>query len=254
MNVQQKEFSLARSRPHVLWCVCVLLCCVSLFSVYAEEDEYAKRREAMVKLTIEERGVHNDAVLAAMRKVQRHEFVPEDLRKNAYEDRPLPIGMGQTISQPYIVAYMTELLELEPGAKVLEIGTGSGYQAAVLAEIVEQVYSIEIFDELGTQAKERFQRLNYENVTSKVGDGYYGWEEFAPFDGIIVTCAADHIPPPLIQQLKSGGKMVIPVGGVFQVQRLMLVLKDETGKVSSKNMLPVRFVPLLGESDVKRLR
>jgi protein-L-isoaspartate(D-aspartate) O-methyltransferase len=181
-----------------------------------------------------------------MYTVPRHEFVPEELRENAYEDRPLPIGLGQTISQPYIVAYMTELLGVDQDSTVLEIGTGSGYQAAVLAEIVKQVYTIEIFKELGEQAKERFKRLEYQNITSKVGDGYYGWEEVAPFDGIIVTCAAGHIPPPLIQQLKPGGKMVIPVGGVFQVQQLMLVMKDEEGNVRTKNMLPVRFVPLLG--------
>jgi protein-L-isoaspartate(D-aspartate) O-methyltransferase len=236
----------------------VLTCVLAAFALnsspaQAKEDEYAERREEMVTMTIENRGVKDEAVLKAMRTVPRHEFVPEHLQKNAYEDRPLPIGMGQTISQPYIVAYMTELLELAPEVKVLEIGTGSGYQAAVLAEIVEKVYSIEIFKELGAPAKERFQRLEYENIQSKVGDGYYGWKEFAPFDGIIVTCAADHIPPPLIKQLKPGRKMVIPVGGVFQVQRLMLVLKDEQGKVSSKNMLPVRFVPLLGESGKPRI-
>lgn len=254
MASQQKKFNLVWSNPQVLLFVYVLLCCANVFSVYAEEDEYVERREAMVALTIENRGVQDKAVLQAMREVPRHEFVPEDLRKNAYEDRPLPIGMGQTISQPYIVAYMTELLELEPDDRVLEIGTGSGYQAAVLAEIIKDVYSIEIFEELGTLAKERFQRLKYENVRSKVGDGYHGWEEFAPFDGIIVTCAADHIPPPLIKQLKPDGKMVIPVGGVFQVQRLMLIMKNREGKVSSRNMLPVRFVPLLGESDVLRKR
>ena len=250
MNSQQRKFGRILSMLYIF----LLFFGAIVFSVYAEEDEYAKRREGMVSLTIENRGVHDEAVLKAMRTVPRHEFVPEALQKNAYEDRPLPIGMGQTISQPYIVAYMTELLELTPEAKVLEIGTGSGYQAAVLAEIIDEVYSIEIFEELGAVAKERFQRLKYKNVTSKVGDGYYGWEEFAPFDGIIVTCAADHIPPPLIQQLKPGGKMVIPVGGVFQVQRLMLVLKDEQGKVSSKNMLPVRFVPLLGQSGKPRTR
>ncbi len=255
MNSQQKNFRVFESRWQARLLLCVLTAwCVSVFSVRAEESKYAERREAMVAFTIEERGVLDETVLQAMRKVPRHEFVSEDLRGNAYEDRPLPIGMGQTISQPYIVAYMTELLELEPEAKVLEIGTGSGYQAAVLAEIIEDVYSIEIFEELGRLAGERFQRLKYENVNSRVGDGYHGWEEFAPFDGIIVTCAADHIPPPLIKQLKPGGRMVIPVGGVFQVQRLMLVMKDKEGKVSSKNMLPVRFVPLLGESDLLRKR
>jgi len=186
-------------------------------------------------------------VLQAMLKVFRHEFVPEDLKESAYEDRPLPIGLGQTISQPYIVAYMTELLEAGGEAKVLEIGTGSGYQAAILAEIVKEVYTIEIFEELGKQAQERFERLDYDTIKSRIGDGYYGWEEFAPFDGIIVTCAADHIPPPLIQQLKPGGRIVIPVGGVYQVQMLMLVMKDAQGNVMVKNMLPVRFVQLLGD-------
>lgn len=213
----------------------------------AEESGYTEQRNRMVKQTIEDRGVSDPEVLRAMYTVPRHEFVSEDLRKYAYEDRPLPIGLGQTISQPYIVAYMTELLEVDTDSKTLEIGTGSGYQAAVLAEIVKEVYTIEIFQELGETAQKQFERLHYENITAKVADGYYGWEEFAPFDGIIVTCAADHIPPPLIEQLKPGGKMVIPVGGVFQVQMLMLVMKDEEGKVTVKNMLPVRFVPLLGE-------
>jgi protein-L-isoaspartate(D-aspartate) O-methyltransferase len=227
----------------------------SLFGVFfcftttsrAEESEYAEQRNRMVKQTIEDRGVSDSEVLRAMYTVPRHEFVSEDLRKHAYEDRPLPIGLGQTISQPYIVAYMTELLEIDENSKTLEIGTGSGYQAAILAEIVKEVYTIEIFEELGENAQKQFKDLHYENITAKVADGYYGWEEFAPFDGIIVTCAADHIPPPLIEQLKPGGKIVIPVGGVFQVQMLMLVMKDEDGKVTVKNMLPVRFVPLLGE-------
>jgi protein-L-isoaspartate(D-aspartate) O-methyltransferase len=201
----------------------------------------------MVTRTIEKRGVKDFDVLRTMRTVPRHEFVPEEQQRYAYEDRPLPIGLGQTISQPYIVAYMTELLEVNEDANVLEIGTGSGYQAAVLAEIVNTVYTIEIIEELGLQVQERFERLDYDNITAKVADGYYGWEEFAPFDGIIVTCAADHIPPPLIQQLKPGGRMVIPVGGVFQVQQLMLVLKDEAGEITMKSMLPVRFVPLLGD-------
>ena len=214
-----------------------------------EDPIYIQRRNALVKHTIEDRGVRAPKVLQAMYTVPRHEFVPEDLQEYAYEDRPLPIGLGQTISQPYIVAYMTELLEVGNEAKVLEIGTGSGYQAAILAEIVKDVYTIEIFEELGQQAKERFERLGYANVTSKVADGYHGWEEYAPFDGIIVTCAADHIPPPLIEQLKPGGRMVIPVGGVYQVQMLMLVMKDQQGQVTTKNMLPVRFVPLLREHD-----
>ncbi len=230
----------------------VFLCLffISLFiaiSIFAEETKYTERRSYLVKHYIEDEGIRDPEVLRAMYTVPRHEFVPDELREYAYEDRPLPIGLGQTISQPYVVAYMTELLDVDKDSKTLEIGTGSGYQAAILAEIVKEVYTIEIFAELGEKAQERFERLQYKNVTAKVDDGYYGWKEFAPFDGIIVTCAADHIPPPLIEQLKPGGRMVIPVGGVFQVQMLMLVMKDEEGKVTVKNMLPVRFVPLLGD-------
>ncbi len=226
--------------------VCIVLLPDVLRS-WADEAAYEKQRERMVTTTIENRGVSDPDVLRAMRTVLRHEFVPDDRKNQAYDDRPLPIGQGQTISQPYIVAYMTELLEVDDESKVLEIGTGSGYQAAVLAEIVAAVYSIEIFEELGLLAQERFERLGYDTVTANVADGYYGWEEFAPFDGIIVTCAADHIPPPLVQQIKPGGRMVIPVGGAFQVQQLMLITKDDAGVVTMKSMLPVRFVPLLGE-------
>ncbi|PIE35124.1 protein-L-isoaspartate O-methyltransferase [candidate division KSB3 bacterium] len=210
-------------------------------------SSYTERRQHLVERSIKANGINDTNVLRAMSTVQRHEFVPEELREHAYQDRPLPIGLGQTISQPYLVAYMTELLKVNNDSVVLEVGTGSGYQAAVLAEIVKHVYTVEIFEELGELAQERFKRLEYENITADVGDGYYGWNDFAPFDGIVVTCAADHIPPPLIQQLKPGGRMVIPVGGVFQVQMLMLVLKDKNGQVTVKNMLPVRFVPLLGE-------
>lgn len=232
----------------LLGLICLFLNAATGVAAELKEDSiHTQRRNAMVKYTIEDRGVHDPQVLQAMLTVFRHEFVPEDMKDYAYEDRPLPIGLGQTISQPYIVAYMTELLEAGSEAKVLEIGTGSGYQAAVLAEIVKEVYTIEIFEELGKQAQKCFERLGYDTVKSKIGDGYYGWEEFAPFDGIIVTCAADHIPPPLIQQLKPGGRMVIPVGGVYQVQMLMLVMKDAQGNVTVKNMLPVRFVPLLGD-------
>jgi protein-L-isoaspartate(D-aspartate) O-methyltransferase len=229
--------------------ISILLCLA--VTGFAEDPNYTEQRNFLVKNYIEGEGIRDPEVLRAMYKVPRHEFVPEDLKNQAYEDRPLPIGLGQTISQPYVVAYMTELLQLGQDAKVLEIGTGSGYQAAILAEIVKDVYTIEIFEELGKKAQERLERLAYKNVKVRVGDGYYGWEEFAPFDGIIVTCAADHIPPPLIQQLKPGGKMIIPVGGVFQVQMLMLVLKDDAGKVTVKNMLPVRFVPLLREHDTQ---
>jgi protein-L-isoaspartate(D-aspartate) O-methyltransferase len=179
--------------------------------------------------------------------VPRHEFVPERLRRQAYANRPLPIGYGQTISQPYIVALMTDLVE--PGAddRVLEIGTGSGYQAAVLATLVGEVYTIEIIEPLGLAARARLERLGYDNVEVRLGDGYYGWPERAPFDAIVVTAAASHVPPPLIQQLKPGGRMVIPVGSRFLVQQLVLVTKDADGRVTTRQLLPVRFVPLTGE-------
>jgi protein-L-isoaspartate(D-aspartate) O-methyltransferase len=190
-----------------------------------------------------EDGKLDPAVLQAMRSVPRHEFVPEEVRPHAYEDRPVPIGYGQTISQPFIVALMTDLLDLKPGAKVLEIGTGSGYQAAILSPLAEQVYSIEIVPELGARAAETLQRLGFGNVETKVADGYYGWPEAAPFDGIVVTAAASHIPPPLIEQLKPGGRMVIPIGGSFASQYLMLVEKLPDGGVTTRQLLPVQFVP-----------
>jgi protein-L-isoaspartate(D-aspartate) O-methyltransferase len=172
--------------------------------------------------------------------------VPEALRALAYEDRPLPIGYGQTISQPYIVALMTDLLEPTAGDRVLEIGTGSGYQAAVLAELGLEVYSIEIVPELGDEAAARLDRLGYDKVATRVGDGYDGWPERAPFDGLVVTAAAGHVPPPLIEQLKPGGRMVIPVGEPFRVQRLVLITKAADGSLRSRQLLPVRFVPLTG--------
>ena len=187
-----------------------------------------------------------ERVLAAMRKVERHKFVPPSEVVNAYQNRPLPIGYGQTISQPYIVAMMTDLMRVERNHTVLEIGTGSGYQAAMLAELAKAVYTIEIIEPLGKQAQERLQNLDYRSVQTKVGDGYYGWEQYAPFDSIIVTAAASHIPPPLIKQLKPGGRMVIPVGAQFLTQYLMLVEKNPDGTVSSKQILPVSFVPLTG--------
>lgn len=201
----------------------------------------------MVKEQIEERGVTNAAVLAAMRAVPRPEFVPAAWRDESYADRPLPIGHGQTISQPYIVAFMTELLRLKPGDKVLEIGTGSGYQAAVLAEIVAAVYTIEIVEPLAKSATERLKRLGYDKVQVKFGDGFLGWPEHAPYDAIIVTCAAATIPPPLIQQLKPGGRLVIPEGQPMREQWLVLVEKDASGNISHRSVLPVAFVPLTRE-------
>jgi protein-L-isoaspartate(D-aspartate) O-methyltransferase len=185
-------------------------------------------------------------VLEAMGRVPRHEFVPPEQRSYAYENRPLPIGHGQTISQPYIVAIMTDLADAALGKTALEVGTGSGYQAAILAACGAQVYSMEIIPELGKQAEERLQRLGYDRVQVRIGDGYYGWSERAPFDIILVTAASSQIPPPLIAQLKPGGKMVIPVGGPFMVQHLMLVEKAEDGQITSRELLPVAFVPLTG--------
>lgn len=207
-----------------------------------QEGQYTALRNAMVEQQIIERGVKDPSTLYAMRKVQRHLFVPKDQLGNAYEDRPLPIGFGQTISQPYIVALMTETIQPSKGQKVLEIGTGSGYQAAVLAEIVKEVYTIEIVDTLARQATRRLKANKYENVVVKSGDGYFGWKEHAPFDAIVVTAAAEHIPPPLIEQLKDGGRMIIPVGSPFMVQQLMLVEKIK-GKMRTSSLLPVRFVP-----------
>lgn len=186
-------------------------------------------------------------VMGVMGRVPRHEFVPDRQRPHAYDNRPLPIGYGQTISQPYIVALMTDLAKLQPGAQVLEVGTGSGYQAAVLAELADEVYSIEIVPELADESAQRLQRLGYDRVRTRLGDGYYGWEEAAPFDAILVTAAASYVPPPLIEQLKPGGRMVIPVGGRFQVQQLMVVEKTADGKHRTRQILPVRFVPLTGD-------
>ena len=207
------------------------------------DQDPARDRERMVVAQMEARGIKDAATLAAMRKVQRHLFVPQGEVANAYEDRPLPIGFGQTISQPYIVAYMTEVLKLNPEYKVLEVGTGSGYQAAVLSEIVDEVFTIEIINELGKQAVKRLSELNYRNVKVKIDDGYYGWKEHAPFDAIVVTAAAEHIPPPLLEQLKEGGRMIIPIGSPFLVQQLMFVEKLKGGKVRTTSVMPVRFVP-----------
>src|SRR6186997_1103921 len=219
------------------------------------QDRYAAPRKAMVEtivaLTRETaaetgRASLDSRVLTAMNKVPRHRFVPVDQEPNAYADRPLPIGYGQTISQPFIVALMTDLLRVQPDHVVLEVGTGSGYQAAVLARLVRRVHTIEIVPALAQSAGARLQRLGYDNVATRSGDGYYGWEEAAPFDGIIVTAAASQIPPPLIQQLKPGGRMVIPLGAPFALQHLVLVERDAEGRVTTRQLLPVAFVPLIG--------
>ena len=225
------------------------------FATVAAADEYDGARAGLLAAIAEDARVtfpwtgrvgFAKRTMAAMEKVPRHLFVPESLRGAAYENRPLPIGHGQTISQPYIVALMTDLLELEGGEKILEVGTGSGYQAAVLAAAGARVFTIEIVVPLAEQAKRRFARLGYDTVTARTGDGYYGWEGHAPFDGILVTAAAGHVPPPLIAQLKPGGRMIIPVGGHFLTQQLVLVEKAADGKVSVRHTLPVRFVPLTG--------
>ena len=208
------------------------------------ESQFEVLRQRMVREQIRRRGVEDPAVLAAMERVPRHLFVPDGFRADAYLDHPLPIGHGQTISQPYIVALMTELLELDRGQKVLEIGTGSGYQAAVLAELGASVYTIEIRDELGRQAGDLLARLGYDNVRVRVGNGYHGWPEEAPFDAIIVTASPPEIPDALVQQLKVGGRMVVPVGA-GGVQDLELLTKTEDG-VLSRDIIPVRFVPMIG--------
>lgn len=218
----------------------LFLICFMMF--LSNQDEYAGLRNQMVETQIKSRGVKDKNVLSAMKKVPRHLFVPAQYQSAAYSDRPLPIGQNQTISQPYIVGFMTESIQPNADDVVLEIGTGSGYQAAVLAEIVKKVYTLEIVPELGIEAKERLAILEYNNIAAKVTDGYYGWSEFAPFDAIVVTAAAEKIPEPLIEQLKEGGKMIIPVGAAFEVQNLVLVTK-KNGEVKIKNLFPVRFVP-----------
>jgi len=211
----------------------------------APEQPDAAARAKMVETQIVARGVRNPRVLDAMRVVPRHLFVDDAQRGHAYEDGPLPIGGRQTISQPYIVALMSELLDLTPNERVLEIGTGSGYQSAVLSRLAGHVYSIEIIPELAKQSAERLTRLGFANITVKEGDGYRGWPEFAPFDGIIVTAAPERIPQPLLDQLAPNGRMVIPVGGFFQ--ELKVFKKDTNGRVTEQDIIPVRFVPMTGE-------
>jgi protein-L-isoaspartate(D-aspartate) O-methyltransferase len=223
--------------------IIIFLSMVFLLYCAAPGDKYKDARETMVREQIENRGVTNQPTLDAMWAVPRHKFVPLDFVAKAYYDGALPIGYGQTISQPYIVAYMTAVINPKPGDKILEVGTGSGYQAAVLSQIVEKVYTVEIITELYNSSSRRLKELGYENVISKNADGYYGWKKFAPFDAIIVTAAAEYIPPPLIEQLKDGGKMIIPVGSPFLTQ--MLVLVEKKGEeIFVTSMLPVQFVPL----------
>jgi protein-L-isoaspartate(D-aspartate) O-methyltransferase len=211
------------------------------------DDAQAKSREAMVKYQLAAGGISDPQVLQAMAEVPRHEFVPLAMRPFAYADGPLPIGHGQTISQPFIVAYMTQALELTKDDTVLEIGTGSGYQAAILAKLAKEVYTIEIVPQLAQSSKELLERLSFENVHVRLGDGYLGWPEKAPFDAIIVTCAPDHVPQPLVDQLKEGGRMLIPVGGQGTIQQLVLLTKRD-GKILRENKLDVRFVPMTGKA------
>lgn len=219
------------------------------FTSAAAEADFAAARKRMVETQIAERGITNARVLKAMGTVPRHEFVPEDYRKYAYSDTPLPIGHEQTISQPYIVAFMTEQLAPKPTDRVLEIGTGSGYQAAVLAPLVKDVYTIEIVEPLARRAEADLKRLGYTNVHVRAGDGYKGWPEAAPFDAIIVTCAPEHVPKPLIEQLKDGGRMIIPVGPMYSQE--LYLLEKKRDKLQRKAVLPVRFVPMTGEQTKK---
>ena len=213
-------------------------------SAMAQEAVFAEARAHMVRDQIVTRGVSDPRVLLAMTRVPRHAFVPAVARAQAYEDGPLPIGYGQTISQPYIVAFMTEVLHPQPTDRVLEIGTGSGYQAAVLSRLVAEVFSIEIVEPLAQRAEADLQRLGYRNVKVRSGDGYLGWPEAAPFDAIIVTCAPDHVPQTLVDQLKVGGRMIIPVGSQWEAQELYLLRKGPTG-LAKQAVLPVRFVPMV---------
>ena len=229
---------------------------ITLVHAVVSDELYGSLRQEMVHLIeadvrqtarrIGKRAL-DERVMEAMATIPRHKFVRDKEKVYAYQNRPLPIGHGQTISQPYIVALMTDLLEVGPDASVLEIGTGSGYQAAVLSGLVKNVYSIEIIEPLGARAANRLERLGYDNVQTRIGDGYDGWEESAPFDGIMVTAAASHIPPPLLKQLKPDGRMIIPVGSPFLTQQLLLVTKDPDGKIRTRQILPVRFVPFTGK-------
>ncbi len=241
---------------YLKFCLLLTVAFLALNMSVQAKEHYAMARQKMVEMIEDDvkstrfyldKEQLDKKVMQMMATVPRHEFVPDNKADSAYENRPLSIGYGQTISQPYIVAIMTDLLDLKPGDRVLELGTGSGYQAAILSGLVKQIYTIEIVEPLGLAAKKRLARLGYDNVTVKIGDGYYGWEELAPFDAIIVTAAGSHIPPPLSQQLKVGGRMIIPVGTLFMTQQLLLVTKQANNKLESRQILPVRFVPITGD-------
>ena len=237
----------------VLAIVCTMILQPSVGA--AGPDEFAAERRALVAeinalakdtQSVTGQGAFSNKVMTAMGKVPRHRFVPPEVVRYAYRNRPLPIGYGQTISQPFLVAYMTELLQVGKNTKVLEVGTGSGYQAAILGELVKEVYTIEIIEPLAARATEALKINGYTNIEVKSGDGYYGWEQHAPYDAIIVTAVASHVPSPLIQQLKHGGRMLIPLGSSFMPQHLVLVEKDLDGRVHTRELLPVQFVPLAG--------
>jgi protein-L-isoaspartate(D-aspartate) O-methyltransferase len=232
-----------KTTPYSLLFLILIFLCFPTISA-CEPADYARIRERMVKQQIVARGVKDVRVITAMKKVPRHLFVPERHRAFSYGDHPLSIGEGQTISQPYIVAFMTEALDLTVDDKVLEIGTGSGYQAAILAELVKDVYTIEIIAELGKRAQQTLEKLQYKNIHVKIGDGYKGWPDMAPFDAIIVTCAPEQIPQALIEQLKEGGRMVIPVGRVGGIQKLVRIIK-KGGQLETQEVMHVRFVPMV---------
>jgi len=238
-------------KPLVFILIVILIFYLTISAQEQEEEReeiFTQRRQSMVINQLQSRDIINPEVLQAMLTIPRHKFVDEHIRESAYNDYPLAIGEGQTISQPYIVALMSQLLELKGSEKVLEIGTGSGYQAAVLAEIVEEVYTVEIYESLSKKSEKLLTDLGYQNIKFKVGDGYNGWEEHAPYDAIIVTCAPDHVPPSLLQQIRDGGgRIVIPVGGIWMVQTLMKIEKTG-GKIKSKGIIGVRFVPMIGHS------
>jgi protein-L-isoaspartate(D-aspartate) O-methyltransferase len=234
------------------WLLLLFLATAGCSRAQTSISDFAADREQMVKEQIVMRGVTDERVLAALRKVPREEFVPQDVRTESYTDGPLPIGYAQTISQPYVVAFMTEKLQPQRQDRVLEIGTGSGYQAALLGELVAEVYSIEIVEPLAKTAEATLQRLGYKNVHVKAGDGYKGWAEHAPFDAIIVTCAPDHVPQPLVDQLKEGGRMIIPVGPRLAQQ--LYLLEKRNGQVRQTSVLEVRFVPMTREASKEPVR